>query len=223
LALEKMKAERDALNAARKEAAKRLESVRSPFAAMPVSTPAPAVDWLVELLWALQGMRSASLEGRHRLQERVELLMADARDQGHVATVLAQLRHHLTTPQTTNTDPARGRYYIQDTRNCVGNAALWWGPDGGGYTTDIDEAGQFEEGRARSIERNRSTDKPIPVHVALSAASRVVDVSRLRRALNAAAQPSPAGAREPAKPGHVWRYDEQCEEWCQVPVKGGAL
>lgn len=29
-------------------------------------------------------------------------------------------------------------------------------------------------------------------------------------------------SEEPAKPGHEWRYDEQCEEWCQVPVKGGA-
>jgi len=58
----------------------------------PVSAPAPAVDWLVELFWALQGMRSASLEGRHCLQERVELLMADARDQGHVATILAMVR-----------------------------------------------------------------------------------------------------------------------------------
>lgn len=27
---------------------------------------------------------------------------------------------------------------------------------------------------------------------------------------------------EPNKPGHEWRYDEQCMEWYQVPVKDGA-
>lgn len=34
-------------------------------------------------------------------------------------------------------------YYIQDSRDFVGNSMLWWRPDGRGYTTDIAEAGQY--------------------------------------------------------------------------------
>jgi hypothetical protein len=31
-------------------------------------------------------------------------------------------------------------YYIQDTRNYVGNSVLWWRVNGQGYTTNLDEA-----------------------------------------------------------------------------------
>jgi hypothetical protein len=62
------------------------------------------------------------------------------------------------------------KFYIQDARNYVGDAVVWWGPDGNGYTTDLDEAGLYEEERARSIEKSRDTDKAIPEEVARAAA-----------------------------------------------------
>jgi hypothetical protein len=34
-------------------------------------------------------------------------------------------------------------YYVQDTRQMVGNCMLWWCPDRKGYTTQIDEAGLY--------------------------------------------------------------------------------
>ena len=34
-------------------------------------------------------------------------------------------------------------YYVQDTRQIVGNCALWWRMGAKGYTCDLDEAGAF--------------------------------------------------------------------------------
>jgi len=49
-------------------------------------------------------------------------------------------------------------YYIQDTRQYVGNCVLWWRPGGKGYTTEIKKAGLYTEKEARDIEGNRGTD-----------------------------------------------------------------
>jgi hypothetical protein len=50
-------------------------------------------------------------------------------------------------------------YYILDARSCVGNCALWWGPDGKGYVCELDKAGLYTLEDANS---HRATD--IPVH-----------------------------------------------------------
>lgn len=34
-------------------------------------------------------------------------------------------------------------YYIQDTRQVVGNCGLWWCPNGAGYTCTLADAGQY--------------------------------------------------------------------------------
>lgn len=34
-------------------------------------------------------------------------------------------------------------YYVQDKRNYVGNAVLWWGIDGNGYVTDLSKAHKY--------------------------------------------------------------------------------
>jgi hypothetical protein len=49
-------------------------------------------------------------------------------------------------------------YYIQDTRNYVGNCMLFWRKNHSGYTPNINEAGLYTEEQARRICRNRSTD-----------------------------------------------------------------
>ena len=38
---------------------------------------------------------------------------------------------------------AEQMYYVQDTRQMVGNCMLWWCPNGQGYTTQIDHAGLY--------------------------------------------------------------------------------
>lgn len=75
------------------------------------------------------------------------------------------------------------RYYIQDTRSFVGNAVVWWRPEGKGYTCHLDDAGLFSEEEARRIERDRSTDKPIREDIAREAASLHVDAQRLAAVL----------------------------------------
>ena len=59
-------------------------------------------------------------------------------------------------------------YYILDARSCVGNCALWWGPDGKGYVCDLSKAGLYTLEDASS---HRATD--VPVHRSI-AENRVV-------------------------------------------------
>lgn len=35
------------------------------------------------------------------------------------------------------------QYYVQDKRSFHGNAVIWWGIDGKGYTSDINQAGKY--------------------------------------------------------------------------------
>lgn len=51
-------------------------------------------------------------------------------------------------------------YYIQDTRQFVGNCPMWWGPDGAGYVTRLDEAGRYTYDQAIRQNRARETDVP---------------------------------------------------------------
>ena len=81
------------------------------------------------------------------------------------------------------------RYFIQDTRSFVGDSVVWWRPNRAGYTVNLDEAGEYEESEARSIERNRGTDKPIPVEVARCVASSHVIADRLAKAMRTAERP----------------------------------
>lgn len=55
-------------------------------------------------------------------------------------------------------------FYIQDTRAFHGNAVVWWGPKGGGYTSRIYEAGRYTEAEARSWTQ-RHTDAVWPCDV----------------------------------------------------------
>lgn len=74
-------------------------------------------------------------------------------------------------------------YYIQDTRQVVGNCALFWRVEGAGYTCDLNEAGTWEEKEALAIARSRSTDKAIRVDLARRLAVTHVSVETLRDAL----------------------------------------
>ena len=61
-------------------------------------------------------------------------------------------------------------YYVQDTRDFVGNSMLWWRPDGAGYTTDLSQAGQYNHKPT-----NRDTDILWPVGYINSIAQLSVD------------------------------------------------
>ena len=57
-------------------------------------------------------------------------------------------------------------WLIMDTRQIVGNCALFWGPDGAGYTCELADAGRYTEAEAKSQAAERSTDVAVPLEVA---------------------------------------------------------
>lgn len=71
----------------------------------------------------------------------------------------------------------KGSYYIQDTRQVVGNCVLWWRPDGAGYTCDLLDAGVYLGTRAKG---KRDTDVYWPVEVVRKCTIVHVRVERLR-------------------------------------------
>ena len=56
-----------------------------------------------------------------------------------------------------DTNSGERLYYIQDTRQVVGNCVLWWRAERAGYTCDLSDAGLYTE-EARRITRLRGTD-----------------------------------------------------------------
>lgn len=54
-------------------------------------------------------------------------------------------------------------HYILDKRSCVGNCALWWKPNGKGYTCNLDDAGLYTFKEASS---HRETDIAVPMAMA---------------------------------------------------------
>jgi len=63
-------------------------------------------------------------------------------------------------------------YYIQDTRQIVGNCILWWCAESKGYTCELGEAGEYSGTEAAGM---READVPWPV-----AAVRKVVVQHVR-------------------------------------------
>lgn len=68
-------------------------------------------------------------------------------------------------------------YYIQDTRQVVGNCVLWWRPNGAGYTCDLLDAGIYPGTHAKG---KRDTDVYWPVEEVRKRTIVHVRVERLR-------------------------------------------
>ncbi len=72
--------------------------------------------------------------------------------------------------------------FLRDTRRTWGNKVVWWGPESAGYTSDLNEAGEYTEEEARDIGRNCNT-AAIPVEVVRACSSMHVCDERLRDAM----------------------------------------
>ncbi len=81
------------------------------------------------------------------------------------------------TPADPFAKPEPKQYVILDTRQIVGNCAMFWRPDGAGYTCDLNDAGLYEKTKGR-----RDTDIYVPIEVARSMAVTHVRVEPLKRA-----------------------------------------
>ncbi len=51
-------------------------------------------------------------------------------------------------------------WYLQDTRDIVGDCVLWWRKGMAGYTTDLNEAHLFTRNEAYRQHENRASDVP---------------------------------------------------------------
>lgn len=71
-------------------------------------------------------------------------------------------------------------YYIQDTRQFVGNCPMWWGPNGAGYVTRLEEAGRYTYEEAIAQNRARETDVPWPCSEIDALARLTVDHQHMR-------------------------------------------
>jgi hypothetical protein len=72
-------------------------------------------------------------------------------------------------------------YYLQDSRNYVGNCILFW-KKGGGYTTDLEEAELFSALGAFAQNNSRDTDIVWDAKYMESKATKTVDSQSIRRA-----------------------------------------
>lgn len=72
-------------------------------------------------------------------------------------------------------------FYVQDSRQMVGNCMSWWCPDGRGYTSEIGKAGLYPLAR---IERMRDTDIPWPKEIVEEAVVRHVRADRIKRSVS---------------------------------------
>jgi hypothetical protein len=72
-------------------------------------------------------------------------------------------------------------FYIRDARD-KSEMALWWRPEGKGYTYHVDEAGLFTDEEVQKITRSRSTDVPVPREIVETAMRPIATRSNLEKA-----------------------------------------
>jgi len=81
---------------------------------------------------------------------------------------------------------AEEMYYLQDTRQCVGNCMLFWGKNDNGYTCHLKNAQTYTKEQAFAQHKMRSSDKPWKVSDIQKIASLMVDVQYAHRIEQAA-------------------------------------
>lgn len=106
----------------------------------------------------------------------------ERKDNNGAAGLYRELKNLPTTPKRDGygefVSPYK-KYYIQDTRQIVGNCISWWGVDGNGYVCELDKAGIYD---GYDVLRKRDTDLPWPVEDVVKAAIRHVRSEGLRDA-----------------------------------------
>ena len=73
-------------------------------------------------------------------------------------------------------------YYVQDARNYVGNAVLWWGLNSSGYVCDIHKAQKYTKDEiVKKFGDGRETDIIWPASHVEGAIKEIVDIQGLKR------------------------------------------
>lgn len=141
----------------------------------PVGVLAQAVD-LGQFRWAVQFCRGHHSHGS-ALNEQV---IAESDRLLALIDSKAAAGEPNTAPDRLTVPAHPTLFYIQDTRQVVGNCPVWWGPNGGGYVTRLDEAGRYTEQEAVSQNRTRETDIPWPCAEIDALARKTVDCQHMR-------------------------------------------
>jgi hypothetical protein len=103
---------------------------------------------------------------------------------GSDADMTKELRAHMVIARAALGQPQAHEvnlYYLQDSRQYVGNSILWWREGGAGYTTNLEEAGTFTAEKAFRQHRDRSSDRPWLKTYIDQHANRHVDHQKLKR------------------------------------------
>lgn len=74
------------------------------------------------------------------------------------------------------------RFYLQDSREYIGNDVLWWAKDGKGYTTDLSKAHVYTREQALAQHRCRPSDIPWPADYIEARTRPAVDMQYINRA-----------------------------------------
>lgn len=107
-------------------------------------------------------------------------------------------------------------FYLQDSRSNVGSRAMFW-RDGGGYTSNLDEAEQFTRAAAVKQYECRETDLPWPVDYVRALAEVGVDHQDLELTPEQALAATPADDRIYVAYHREW--DGNCLVW--MSLSGG--
>lgn len=125
-------------------------------------------------------------------------------------------------------EPMQDLFYIQDSRQYVGNDMLWWCPEGKGYTTDMRQAGTFTRDEAQRLHNHRPTDIPWPKDYIDSRTRPAVDAQYVRRdeALAGSgivlAPPPPKRKREALKCASCGSFMSEAQLWAGNCPRCGA-
>ncbi|WP_454255151.1 hypothetical protein [Pseudomonas sp. Marseille-Q8238] len=105
-------------------------------------------------------------------------------------------------------------FYLQDSRSNTGSRAMFW-RDGGGYTSNLDEAEQFTRAAAVKQYECRETDLPWPVDYVRALAEVGVDHQYLELTPEQALAAAPAG--DCIYVAYKGDWDGNCLIWLRAP------
>ena len=107
-------------------------------------------------------------------------------------------------------------FYLQDSRSNVGSRAMFW-RNGGGYTTNLEEAEQFNRERAVGQYECRDTDLPWPVDYVRAQAQAGVDHQYL--GISAAEALAAAPLDDRIYVAYAGEWDGNCLFWRSVETR----
>lgn len=99
-------------------------------------------------------------------------------------------------------------FYLQDSRQFVGNDVIWWRKGGNGYTTDLREAETYTSDEAQRMHFARTSDIPWPKDYIDAKTRPAVDFQYIKRA--EALEGTGIEIVQPAKPKPERLRCQQC-------------